>query len=209
MDHLREVKRPRRSGSKRARQAGRAIFPNANLDKLTRDAIAKVRDNRSNWTPDELAALNEAAAGTPTQRALRMVGALAPNSPITTLLHSGGLVGGIATGGIGTAGSLGTMATGLAARTAVNPITNSAVDRLSSVIRSGGSAPTTTTPMGTASPLAALLMGSGVNALQPVQPYAPGLGAVFASSLALARAAPARFPDPLKTTLPSVIQLSG
>jgi hypothetical protein len=34
-----------------------------------------------------------------------------------------------------------------------------------------------------ASPLAALLMGSGVNALQPAQPYGPGLGAVFAQSL--------------------------
>jgi hypothetical protein len=43
-----------------------------------------------------------------------------PNSPITALMHAGGLIGGLAIGGIGTAGSLGTMATGLAAKAAAN-----------------------------------------------------------------------------------------
>jgi hypothetical protein len=65
----------------------------------------------------------------------------------------------------------------LGARAAADRMTASAVDRLGNVIRSGG-APITIAPMGprAASPLAALLMGSGVNA----QPYAPGLGAAFA-----------------------------
>jgi hypothetical protein len=94
-------------------------------------------------------------------------------------LHAGGLIGGRATGGLGTAASLGTMATGLAARTAANRLTSSAVNNLSNIVRSGGGAPTTIAPMGP-SPLVALLMGSGVNALQPAQPYAPGLGAAFA-----------------------------
>ena len=58
-------------------------------------------------------------------------------------------------------------------------MTNSAIDRLGNIIRSGGSAPTTLAPMGAASvasPLAALLMGGGINATQPAQPYPPGLG---------------------------------
>jgi hypothetical protein len=61
--------------------------------------MASLRDSRANWSPDELAALNDVAKGSPTQRALRVVGALAPDSPITALLHAGGLVCGIATGG--------------------------------------------------------------------------------------------------------------
>jgi hypothetical protein len=58
-------------------------------------------------------------------------------------------------------------------------VTDSAVDRLSSIIRSGRASPATLAPMGprVASPLATLLMGSGVNALQPAQPR---LGTVFA-----------------------------
>ena len=159
-----------------------AMFPGATVDAATRKAVASLRDSRPNWSPDELGALNEVAKGSPTQRALRMVGALAPNSPISALLHAGGLIGGIATGGLGTAGSLGTMATGLAARTAANRLTNSAVANLSNIIRSGGSAPATSPAMGpsVASPLAALLTGSGVNAFQPAQPYAPGIGSAFA-----------------------------
>jgi hypothetical protein len=158
------------------------MFPGATVDAATRKAVASLRDSRASWSADELTALNDVAKCSPTQRALRMVGALAPNSPITALLHAGGLVGGIATGGLGTAGSLGTMATGLAARTAANRLTSSAVNNLSNIIRSGGSAPTTIAPMGPSAraPLAALLMGSGVNALEPAQPYAPGLGAAFA-----------------------------
>ena len=158
------------------------MFPGATVDAATRKAVASLRDSRANWSPDELAALNDVAKGSPTQRALRMVGALAPNSPITALLHAGGLVGGIATGGLGTAGSLGTMAPGLAARTAANRLTSSAVNNLSNIIRSGGSAPMTIASMGpsVASPLATLLTGSGVSAFQPAQSYAPGLGAAFA-----------------------------
>jgi hypothetical protein len=159
-----------------------AMFPGATVDAATRKAVASLRDSRANWSPDELGGLNEVAKGSPTQRALRMVGALAPNSPISALLHAGGLIGGIATGGLGTAGSLGTMATGLAARTAANRLTNSAVANLSNIIRSGGASPAISPAMGPSvtSPLAALLTGSGVSAFQPAQPYAPGLGAVFA-----------------------------
>jgi hypothetical protein len=84
--------------------------------------------------------------------------------------------------GLGTAGSPGTMATGLTARAAANRLTNSPVANLSNIIRSGGSTPTTLAPVGprAASPLAALLMGGGVNAAQPAQPYASELGAAFA-----------------------------
>jgi hypothetical protein len=89
-------------------------------DTATRNAVARLRDSRASWSPDELQALNEVAKGSPTQRALRVVGALAPNSPITALMHAGGLIGGLATRGVGTAGSLGTMATGLAAKAAAN-----------------------------------------------------------------------------------------
>ncbi|HEY3621698.1 MAG TPA: hypothetical protein VGL12_04750, partial [Roseiarcus sp.] len=147
------------------------MFPGATVDAATRKAVASLRDSRANWSSDELGALSEVAKGSPTQRALRMVGTLAPNSPITALLHAGGLIGGIATGGLGTAGSLGTMATGLAARTAANRMTASAVANLSNIIRSGGSAPAIAPAMGPSvtTPLAALLMGSGVSASQPAQ----------------------------------------
>jgi hypothetical protein len=89
-----------------------ALIPGSTVDAATRNAVAKLRDSRASWSQDELQALNEVAKGSPTQRALRVVGALAPNSPITALMHAGGLIGGLATGGVGTAGSLGTMATG-------------------------------------------------------------------------------------------------
>jgi hypothetical protein len=158
-------------------KAGRAIFPNANLDKLTRDAIAKVWDSRSNWTPDEFAALNEAAAGSPTQRALRMVGALAPTNPISAAVHLvGGVPGAFATGGLSALAQGAGMAAGFGGKAAANRLTANAVNNLSSIVRSGGRAPFTLPPMGprVASPLAALLAGSGVNALQPAQPYAAG-----------------------------------
>jgi hypothetical protein len=58
------------------------------IGKLTSQAIAKVRDSRSNWTPDELAVLNEAANGTPTVRALAMIGRLAPTNPTMAGLHA-------------------------------------------------------------------------------------------------------------------------
>jgi hypothetical protein len=59
-------------------------------------------------------------------------------------------------------------------------MTANAVNNPGNIIRSGGR-PITVAPMGpsAASPLAALLMGSGVSATQPAQPY-PGLGAAFA-----------------------------
>ena len=81
-----------------------ALIPGSTVDAATRNAVARLRDSRASWSPDELQALNEVAKGSPTQRALRVVGALAPNSPITALMHAGGLIGGLATGGVGTAG---------------------------------------------------------------------------------------------------------
>ena len=117
-----------------------ALIPGSTVDAATRNAVARLRDSRASWSPDELQALNEVAKGSPTQRALRVVGALAPNSPITALMHAGGLIGGLATGGVGTAGSLllGTMATGLAAKAAANRLTANAVGSLGNLIRSGG-----------------------------------------------------------------------
>ena len=64
------------------KSAEQVRIPNAAFSKADAQAIAKVRDSRSNWTPDELAALNEAAAGTPTQRALRMVGSACADKPV-------------------------------------------------------------------------------------------------------------------------------
>jgi hypothetical protein len=66
------------------------MFPGAAVDAATRKAIASLRDSRANWSSDELGILIEVAKGSPTQRALRMVDALAPNSSITALLHAGG-----------------------------------------------------------------------------------------------------------------------
>jgi hypothetical protein len=156
-----------------------ALIPGSTVDAATRNAVAKLRDSRASWSPDELQALNGVAKGSPTQRALRVVGALAPNSPITALMHAGGLIGGLATGGVGTAGSLGTMATGLAAKAAANRLTASAVDSLGALIRSGGVSPTLPSPSifpRVASPLSAAL----VNLLFQPEPQPVGLGAAFA-----------------------------
>ena len=165
-----------------SKSEGRDAQPGS-IGKLMSQAVAKVRDSRSNWTPDELAALNEAANGTPTVRALAMLGRLAPTSPLMASVHAaGGGLGALATGGATIPASVALTAGTLGARAAANRMTASAVDRLGNIVRSGGSAPMTIAPMGPSvtSPLAALLMGSGVNALQPAQPYAPGLGAAFA-----------------------------
>ena len=153
------------------------------IGKLTSQAIAKVRDSRSNWTSDELAALNEAANGTPTARALALIGRLAPTSPLMAVAHAaGGGLGALATGGAAIPASAAVAAGTLGARAVANRMTANAADRLGNIIRSGGSAPLTIAPMGprVASPLAALLMGGGINATQPAQPYPPGLGAAFA-----------------------------
>ena len=92
------------------------------------------------------------------------------------------VLGALATGGVSVPASIAMGAGTPGARAAANRMTANAVNNLSSIVRSGGGAPITIAPMGprAASPLAALLMGSGVNALQPAQPYAPGLGAAFA-----------------------------
>ena len=102
-----------------------------------------------------------------------------PSLVITSL---SGDLGALATGGATIPASAALTAGTLGARAAANRMTSSAVDRLGNIIRSGGSAPMTIAPMGprVTSPLAALLMGSGVNAVQPAQPYATGLGAAFA-----------------------------
>jgi hypothetical protein len=91
-------------------------------------------------------------------------------------------LGALATGGVSVPASVAIGAGTLGARSAANRMTANAVNNLSSIVRSGGRAPFTLPPMGprVTSPLAALLLGSGVNALQPAQPYAPGLGAAFA-----------------------------
>jgi hypothetical protein len=162
-------------------RAEQAQIPNANLDPTLRNAVARLRDSRTNWTSDELAALNEAAKGSPTQKAVRIVGALLSGN--AAHVAGGGL--GFAVGGpVGAGlGALGSAAPGLGAKYMGARMTNSAIDRLGNIIRSGGGAPTTLAPMGAASvtsPLAALLMGGGINATQPAQPYPPGLGAAFA-----------------------------
>jgi hypothetical protein len=165
-----------------SKSEGRDAQPGS-IGKLTGQAIAKLRAGRSDWTPDELSALSEAANGTPTVRALAMLGRLAPTSPLMAGLQAtGGGLGAFATGGGSIPASVAFGAGTLGARAAANRMTANAVNNLSNIVRSGGGAPFTLPPMGprAASPLAALLMGSGVNALQPAQPYAPGLGAAFA-----------------------------
>ena len=59
-------------------RAEQAQIPNGNLDPTLRNAVARLRDSRTNWSPDELAALNEAAKGSPTQKAVRRVGGSCP-----------------------------------------------------------------------------------------------------------------------------------
>ena len=161
-------------------RAEQAQIPNANLDPTLRNAVARLRDSRTNWSPDELAALNEAAKGSPMQKAVRIVGALLSGN--AAHVAGGGL--GFAVGGpVGAGlGALGSAAPGLGAKYMAARMTNSATDRLGNIIRSGGAMPSTIAPRGPAvtSPLAALLIGGGINATQPAQPYPPGLGAAFA-----------------------------
>jgi hypothetical protein len=160
-------------------RAEQAQIPNANLDPTLRNSVARLRDSRSNRTPDELAALNEAAKGSPTQKAVRIVGALLSGNAAHV---AGGGLGFAAGGPVGAGlGALGSAAPSFAAKRAAAGLTESAISRLGNIIRSGGASPTTIPPMGPrVTPLAALLTGSGVSAFQPAQPYAPGLGATFA-----------------------------
>jgi hypothetical protein len=161
-------------------RAEQAQIPNANLDPQLRNAVAKVRDSRKDWSPDELAALDEAAKGTPTQRALRVVGQYLNSQGAH---FAGGGLGFAAGGPVGAAiGSMVSSAPSAIAKGFASRLTNSAIDRAGNIVRSGGALPSTIAPMGPSatSPLAALLMGSGVSASQPAQPYALGLGAAFA-----------------------------
>jgi hypothetical protein len=161
-------------------RAARATIPNSNLDPQLRNAVARVAASRSDWTPDELAALNEAANGSPTQRALRVVGQYLNGFTGHALAGGAGFMAG---GPVGA--SIGAMAPGIPGAIAKNlasRMTANAADRAGALIRSSGSAPFTLPSMGprVASPLAALLIGSGVNAIQPAQPHAPGLAAALA-----------------------------
>jgi hypothetical protein len=114
------------------------------IGKLTGQAIAKLRAGRSDWTPDELSALSEVANGTPTVRALAMLGRLAPTSPLMASVHAaGGGLGAIATGGVSVPASVAIGAGTLGARAAANRMTANAVNNLSSIVRSGGGAPIT------------------------------------------------------------------
>jgi hypothetical protein len=82
-----------------SKSEGRDAQPDS-IGKLTGQAIAKLRAGRSDWTPDELSALSEGANGTPTVRALAMLGRLAPTSPLMAGLQAtGGGLGAFATGG--------------------------------------------------------------------------------------------------------------
>ena len=130
-------------------RAEQAQIPNANLDPTLRNAVARLRDSRTNWSPDELAALNEAAKGSPTQKAVRIVGALLSGN--AAHVAGGGL--GFAVGGpVGAGlGALGSAAPSFVAKRAAAGMTESAINRLGNIIRSGGGAPTTLAPMGTAS----------------------------------------------------------
>jgi hypothetical protein len=124
--------------------------------------------------------LNEAANGSPTQRALRVVGQYLNGFTGHALAGGAGFMAG---GPVGA--SIGAMAPGIPGAIAKNlasRMTANAADRAGALIRSSGSAPFTLPSMGprVASPLAALLIGSGVNAIQPAQPHAPGLAAALA-----------------------------
>jgi hypothetical protein len=112
------------------------------------------------------------------RRALAFIGKLAPTNSTMAGLHAvlgGG--GAFATGGASIPASAAFGAGTLGARAAANNMTANAANRLGNIIRSGG-APITIAPMGprVASPLATLLMGSGVNAVQRRSPMRRGSG---------------------------------
>jgi hypothetical protein len=157
-----------------------ALIPGSTIDRATRQAVANLRDSRASWSPDELAALNEVAKGSPTQRALRMVGALAPTNPIAAAVHlTAGVPGAMATGGLSALAQGAGMAAGFGAKAAANKLTANAVNNLGALIRSGGSAAPMAAPSAfprVASPLSAAL----VNSLFAPGPQPYGLGAAFA-----------------------------
>ena len=80
-----------------------ALIPGSTVDAATRNAVARLRDSRASWSPDSSKRSTRSPKGR-RRSGLWVVGALAPNSPITALMHAGGLIGGLATGGVGTAG---------------------------------------------------------------------------------------------------------
>lgn len=119
----------------RAKERAGKAGTGGNIDNTMRQEIDKVRQKGKGFTADERRAMSEITNGTAVRNLLRLGGGLSPTrGGLPLLLNAGAALG---TGGLSLAASGG----GLAAKMAADHSTKSAVDRLSTLIRSGGSTP--------------------------------------------------------------------
>lgn len=103
-----------------------------NIDNATRQAILRARKNVNNWTPDELAAIDDAITGSTAQNAARLFGKLSP--------VGNGLIAALDVGGFAANKMLGLpIAAGAASKYLADKATQVNANRLAELIASGGS----------------------------------------------------------------------
>lgn len=118
----------------RAERRAGATGSGGNEDNAIRQNIRALREKGRNFTPEEIAAMDDVIMGTPGQNALRLVGKLSPQG--SGLMAAGNL------GAAAVAGPLGAVpgAAGMASKYAADRITRQKVDDLLRLMAQGGAA---------------------------------------------------------------------
>jgi len=122
-------------GEKRAAITGSG----GNTDNVIRQNVDKVATKMRGATPDEMAALENAAYGTPMRNALRTVGRMSPtNGSIPLMFHTAMNTGGLFSGGLSTLASLGITGASAGAKVISERGTKNAVKEAIELIAAGG-----------------------------------------------------------------------
>lgn len=109
-----------------------------NIQNTTKQELSKILDNpklRRGFTPDELKAVEQAVMGTPTEKAMRLVGKLSPEGNGLMMMLQ--MLGGATTGGA----TLPTAAVGMAAKRGAEAMQRNSAQIAESLIASGGKLP--------------------------------------------------------------------
>lgn len=105
-----------------------------NSDNATRQNVRRLLESNTAWTPDERAALETIAKGTPLSNSLRLAGKASPEgNGLSMMLHLGAV---LPSGGM----SLPVAAAGAASKRIADAMTERAAQRAGDIIRSGGNA---------------------------------------------------------------------
>lgn len=109
-----------------------------NIQNATKQELSKILDNpklRRGFTPDELKAVEKAVMGTPTEKALRLVGKLSPEGNGLMMMLQ--MLGGASTGGA----TLPSAVVGMAAKRGAEAMQRNSAQIAESLIASGGKLP--------------------------------------------------------------------